>query len=262
VVFSGGGEPTLHPQFFQIVAQAKLAGLKVGLVTNGSKEAMLAASYMLSWVRVSMDGGTDELYSKIRRVKSGEFERVIANLWAMRQANLDLVIGTHFLVSDENLEIVPEFLKRLHGVGANYAVLKFPVATDWYKPITVSLERIKQIAEGSPLTTYFNGDPDRDPVGNAGLPCWASRLNAVIAADGKLYVCCRLVGEQRYDDALLGDLNTGSFLEVWQSEAAVAKAKSLLDAKNTESCPRCWMTRFNRTLASLSPEDLASMDFV
>jgi len=34
---SGGGEPTLHPQFFELMKYAKDKGCKLGIITNGSK---------------------------------------------------------------------------------------------------------------------------------------------------------------------------------------------------------------------------------
>jgi MoaA/NifB/PqqE/SkfB family radical SAM enzyme len=37
VEFTGGGEPTLHPQFNEIVEFCYDIGLKVGLCTNGAK---------------------------------------------------------------------------------------------------------------------------------------------------------------------------------------------------------------------------------
>ena len=37
IVFKGGGEPTLHPQFPALVEKASGLGFEVGVVTNGSR---------------------------------------------------------------------------------------------------------------------------------------------------------------------------------------------------------------------------------
>ena len=256
-----GGEPTLHKDFFQITGAAKLNGLEVGLITNGSRESMLDAAANFSWVRVSMDGGTPELYSKIRRVPEDEFNKVLANVWALRQAAPDLVIGVQFMVTSvEAVEAVPEFLERLSGLGVTYATVKLPASFEWFDASFVGrlcLDLPKQVGPMRVYETRAGGER-----GNEGLPCWASRLNTIVGADGRVHVCCRLMEDGQYDNAYLGDLNEQTFRDLWTSTFVVDKAKALLDPKNTEGCPVCWMTKFNRTLSETTAEDLASLGFV
>lgn len=261
VVFTGGGEPTLHADFATIVAKAHDEGLKVGLITNGSAASIVDAAPHLSWLRVSMDGGNAELYAQIRRVAPAEFDRVLDNVRKVREENPELVIGVHFLASRENVDVIPSFLDRIDECGATFATLKVPVAMPWFDAQRLDPEELRRVARHPRLRTQVAGD--RDEPKNAGLPCWASRLNAVIAADGCVYVCCRWVEEARYEEALLGDIReAGGFLEVWRSPRAVERARSLLDAKATERCPECWMTKFNRTIAEVQPEELVSLDFI
>jgi len=263
VVFIGGGEPTLHKDYQQIVLSAVANGLQVGLVTNGSRESMLEVAEHYSWVRVSMDGGTPELYSKIRRVPEDEFDKVLTHIWAMRQGCLDLVIGVQFLIATaESIDVLPAFLKRLSRAGVTYANVKVPVAFDWFSTDHMRHVNLDLPSSVGGMRVYVTHVGSEDGGGNAGLPCWASRMNATISADGKLHVCCRLVNTGQYDAAYLGDLNEQSFRDLWTSQFVVDKATGLLDPKNTRNCPECWMTRYNKALADVLPEDLASMDFV
>ena len=56
IEFSGGGEPTLHPDFNTIVHYSKGLGLKLGLITNGLRLQYIP-NHVLScfdWIRISM----------------------------------------------------------------------------------------------------------------------------------------------------------------------------------------------------------------
>lgn len=56
IEFSGGGEPTLHLRFPEIIRFAKARGLRLGLITNGLKLKDLPESdlALFDWIRISM----------------------------------------------------------------------------------------------------------------------------------------------------------------------------------------------------------------
>lgn len=56
VEFTGGGEPTLHPQFNEIVEYCNNLGLKVGVCTNGAKLEKVKNWEHFSWCRLGMYG--------------------------------------------------------------------------------------------------------------------------------------------------------------------------------------------------------------
>lgn len=56
VEFTGGGEPTLHPQFNEIIEFCYNIGLKIGLCTNGAKLEKVKNWEYFSWVRLGMYG--------------------------------------------------------------------------------------------------------------------------------------------------------------------------------------------------------------
>ncbi len=59
--WSGGGEPTLHPDFKYFVDYAARQGLKQGLFTNGYKK--IPSQRAFSWIRISL---TDKGYDSIK----------------------------------------------------------------------------------------------------------------------------------------------------------------------------------------------------
>jgi MoaA/NifB/PqqE/SkfB family radical SAM enzyme len=73
ITFSGG-EPTQHPDFIKILEYAKKevngATLEVGILSNGvglSIEIIQSILSNASWLRLSIDGANDNIYSQIRK---------------------------------------------------------------------------------------------------------------------------------------------------------------------------------------------------
>jgi len=56
IEFSGGGEPTLYPEFNQLVKDCTIMGLRLGLITNGLmlKDLPVATLSRFDWIRISM----------------------------------------------------------------------------------------------------------------------------------------------------------------------------------------------------------------
>lgn len=61
VTLEGGGEPTLHPQFHEIVEIGKNAGIDMGLISNGIVDISSEVD-KLKWIRISLDSSTKEEY--------------------------------------------------------------------------------------------------------------------------------------------------------------------------------------------------------
>jgi wyosine [tRNA(Phe)-imidazoG37] synthetase (radical SAM superfamily) len=71
VIVIGGGEPTVYPQFEEVVRHLKTLEIKVGIVTNGSLPKKIRAVVDVlqagDWVRLSLDSGTNETFSAMHK---------------------------------------------------------------------------------------------------------------------------------------------------------------------------------------------------
>ena len=78
IQFTGGGEPTVHPELATLMHLAQSLGMKTALVTNGLlvNDRVLDVIGRSEWVRVSIDAGKAETYGRVRRVNASQFERV------------------------------------------------------------------------------------------------------------------------------------------------------------------------------------------
>ena len=80
ITWTGGGEPTVHKDFFKILEKSYRLGLDNGLLTNGS---LLKEKYdsqllkQLVFLRISMAGGNRKAYMKVQG--RDDFDLVINN---------------------------------------------------------------------------------------------------------------------------------------------------------------------------------------
>lgn len=101
VVLIGGGEPMAHPKFGELVKSLAANQIKVGVTTNGTllHRYMDVCAELTSWLRVSVDAGSDEVFQEFRPHASekSQFSLVIDNMKAMVKNKTGL-LGYSFLL--------------------------------------------------------------------------------------------------------------------------------------------------------------------
>ncbi len=126
--FSGGGEPLLHPRFFDRMAEAKAAQCRVGFLTNGTLMGEAAVESILEigvdWVAVSIDGATAEVYESIR--KGAAFETVCGNLerLAVRRSEGHPRLMINFLMMPDTVCQLEEMVRLAADLGVDVLQLK------------------------------------------------------------------------------------------------------------------------------------------
>jgi radical SAM protein with 4Fe4S-binding SPASM domain len=224
VSFTGGGEPTLHPEFLDVVAHARAVGLDVGLITNGSALTERAAEALvrdLTWVRVSMGGGDAASYARVQGTE--HFERVLENVARLLRirdaAGEELNVGLRTLVTPENLDSIAGFAETAAALGVDYLQLApDQEGTDggafWNAPAT---QAVFAAAEGAVagtatrlLTTRYMMD---QPGVDRPSACWAHFFMLAITAEGDVMFCKNARGAERF---VLGNLNDKGLAEIWR----------------------------------------------
>jgi MoaA/NifB/PqqE/SkfB family radical SAM enzyme len=190
IQFTGGGEPTVHPDHLALFYRAQEHGIATALVTNSiNLDPGHPAVRAMKWVRVSIDAGTPETYARTRRVAARHWDTVWRNVAELAK-NCAGTVSVGFVVTPENYRELPAMaeLAREHGadnvrVGAVFsadgvghygdllpeirAVLADARARFGDLIIDVFDRRIEDLEAGSPtealcgyqyLTTYIGGD--------------------------------------------------------------------------------------------------------
>jgi wyosine [tRNA(Phe)-imidazoG37] synthetase (radical SAM superfamily) len=116
VILVGGGEPTLHRDFEEVVRYIKSKRLQVGIVTNGSRlekvEAVVEDLEEKDWVRISLDAAGEEVYHDLHLPKHRvTLNGILEKAKKVKQKNPIVSLGYSFVVVWEGVEIEG---KKLH----------------------------------------------------------------------------------------------------------------------------------------------------
>lgn len=140
VIVIGGGEPTVHPQFSDIVAYLKSKNLRIGIVSNGVRPQELEKVAPLleekDWMRLSLDAATDESFAVIHNSKSPKkLSEVMREIKRIREKWSHFQMGYSFLALCEhfrgnntnllnNLREIPMAAKLAQEHGFTYLSVK------------------------------------------------------------------------------------------------------------------------------------------
>lgn len=239
IQLTGGGEPTIHPQFAGVVQAIKDRGMKWALVTNGVKPQDLSGA---SWVRVSLDAAQASTYASIRRVPEWHFAKACETVSKWRT-------GVGFVVTPENWKQVYEGAKLAKDLGATnirigaqfseqghdlfFGIRKEAAALckEAEKLASPGFEVINRFAEK--MGDLAQGNPDYQR-------CGYQYFTTYIGADQNLYRCCVYAYNPH---GKIASIEGRRFKDVWM-EIAHPGFKSF-DAKK---CQRCQFNTINKAI--------------
>lgn len=224
VVWSGGGEPTLHPDWLDVLQMARKAGLLQGLYTLGGhfdSGSAHAAAKLLSFVVVSLDAADAATYAAEKGVPLERFHKACHGVRWLTQANT-CTVGVSFLLHAGNWSRAEEMLALGRELGASYVTFRPAIETSPDDPARAIGDR-QWIAEGLALLSRLAAESDVECdvdrfvayaawTGRAYDTCHGIKLNATITPDGRVWVCPQRRGVAGSE---IGDLRRESFGELW-----------------------------------------------
>lgn len=264
IQFTGGGEPTVHPDLRRALAMSRDLGLHTAVVTNGVlvKSRNLADELArCAWVRVSLDAGDAETYARTRSTSPADFGRALAAVRAIRaerdRQKTDCVIGVGFVVTPENWREVAAAATWAKECGAD----NFRISAQFSSGGASLFESFADefnalIVEAVDLEderfTVFNRFWERVGDLEDGRPsyerCGYQHFTTYIGADLNVYRCCVLA----YNEAgHVGSVAFQRFRDLWMSQER-AKAMAQFDARG---CERCQFNCINDSLAMVCAAD-------
>lgn len=239
LTIEGGGEPSIHPDFIDIVKCAKDCGLSIGLITNGVEEKIIECADSFDWIRVSLDASTQEEYLNIKH--KDKFEVVMKNIEGF-SGKCD-VVGIGFIVTNSNCSQLLKLVKRVKSVGANY--IHFRPVVDC--PEMVSDIDLFDIVEfkGNGFDVMIDAMSENMVRGNGGVSCVAHSLHSIINSDGSVFICGRLNMYSWWPP--IGNINESLFRDIWNSDLRISQNCVLSgDASFCRIyCPQCRITKYN-----------------
>ncbi len=194
---SGGGEPTLHPEFYRFARMGVDGKFKLNLLTNGvtlSPKIVDLIVGSFSFLRVNLDASEDEVYNLIHRPKDPkEFQRVLKNLDRIiserERRGSRLLVGAKVRLCQANMNFMEQMICLVKDLGLDY--IHFQINQKTFQPlIPEQKERVNQLLDE--LSDKYHPYPvvyDEARWKNFHRRCWLSPINLIIAPSGDLYAC-------------------------------------------------------------------------
>ncbi|KJE76133.1 antilisterial bacteriocin subtilosin biosynthesis protein AlbA [Ferrimicrobium acidiphilum DSM 19497] len=238
----GGGEPMMHPQFFDIIEYADSLGIGVKFSTNGTRLTRSAAQRIAALtycnVQVSLDGATAEVNDAIRGV--GSFDRA---LWALTNLAEVGVQGTKIsvVVTRGSIDQLDDLRALADRFGAQLRLTRLRPsgrAQDCYEELALTDD------EQRVLYDYLIAHPEiqtadsffhLNPLG-ASLPglnfCGAGRVVCLIDPVGDVYACPFTI----HPDFLAGSVRSDRFADIWRESELFRTLRAQPPALGCHGC--------------------------
>lgn len=293
--FTGGGEPLLHPNIFELIEYVKSKNIICALTTNAfslnETKVQRLVDAGLDDLAVSLWAGSADTYVAGHPGKTcDDFDRIVKNLEFLRDINQNKKVNVTLcnVISVVNyLDIVSMFdlaqKVKASGIyftlvdvigGATESLLLNEVQRN---ELLKQLDIIKSKNDLLPVEQRIfldnfegfserlkdkegvsSGEYDKSTIDD--IPCYIGWLFARITADGQVSPCCRGV------DKPMGNIEEKTFLEIWKSDKYSefrSKAKNLSKSDYYFKDFQCYKTcdnkmhniPFHQKIQSLSKEE-------
>ncbi len=187
IIFKGGGEPTLYPDFDNIVKTCYDLGCNLGIVTNGVKK--IKYFNFFKWIKISLDANNSELFLKLK--KRDFYKQVLSNINEYtKNSNVKVIVS--FIVTPflNKKEVLREF---------SYVDVQF-----------------KTLFRNDKMGVDFIQEDHSDSGNFIEVPaCYVHWINPNLGSDGSLYLCCFRKNESIFN---IGNLVGKDFKDVWYND--------------------------------------------
>jgi len=252
IQFTGGGEPTVHPYFVEILSATHVRGLEFAVVTNGvlpgKRPDMIQALGLAAWVRISLDAGTPETYAKIRNVPKQHFYDASYAISSLAGATH---LGVGFVVTPENWREIVSGTEHAKFCGADNVRIGAQFSSEDEELFTSFYAEARELSQQAETLTDYRftvhnrfGEKLEDLRQHSPdyTRCGYQEFTTYIGGDQNVYRCCVLAYNER---GLVGSIKDRRFKDLWL-DSSRADAMRSFDARG---CDRCQFNSINRTLS-------------
>lgn len=256
IQLTGGGEPTVHPAFDRIAQRVKEKQLALALISNGVllNDSRCEALKDIAWVRISVDAGSAEMYSKIRREGKTTFSRVATNVQQLaRKSGRTATLGVGFVVTQQNYLEIADACRTFREWGVDNVRLSAVFQNDgdaYYQGLESAIREEIGLAKEALVRPGFeiydnwsNRLQDLHDQNPEYSLCGHMNLVTYIGGDQSVYTCCMNAYNER---GFIGSLKEQSFLQLWNS----GKKQQMFQDFEPSGCLRCMYNDKNRVIMS------------
>ncbi len=246
-----GGEPMLHPRFWDILDEAAARRFAVTILTNGTllgKYACrrLARHRNIRRVNLSFYGATGETHDALTRTP-GSFRLAMEGLRNLRR--LGLPAALNFLVTRHNAREIPSMIEWARSLSLPFVVDTSITPRRDGNPGPLEhradLSDLESLYRGALRPLLLAGDPGHP--GND-FRCDCARSNVAISAGGDVWPCIAAPISG-------GNIRRGGFRRIWNVSETFNRIRRL-EISDFKTCYSCrlsaWCPRNNGTALLVS----------
>lgn len=245
-----GGEPMLHPQFFEITGLVRSMGFSWGMTTNATLIDDSAATKLrqagMSTVSVSLDG-LEQSHDLLRQ-KDGAWKAAICGLKALQNAGFKPQVTTVF--HQGNFDEMEPLFDLLRGMGItswrpiNVEPIGRACESDGMLLTAEQFEKLlqfireKRFDQANPMEVTFGcshylGIDDERMVRDHYFLCGAGILTASVRSNGDIGACLDV---ERRPGLVQGNIHRDDFMEVWRSRFEAFRRDRTADCQKCIEC--------------------------
>ncbi|MFH1336073.1 MAG: radical SAM protein [Candidatus Zixiibacteriota bacterium] len=217
---TGGGEPTLHPQFIDFVKMCMKQKFQLALLSNGTWNDprlidILADGF--SFIRVNLDASSGEVYDQIHRPPfRGEFQRMMNNLEKTiserEKRKSGLIIGAKVRLNQVNMNYVEGMITLAKDLGLDY--IQFQInQNDLEALLPEQRKNVNEILNELKYPHHSQSIYGEFEEKETGDRCWASNLQLTIDSSGDVYSCPHFLDQT--DASHLGNFLNQTMHDLW-----------------------------------------------
>jgi AdoMet-dependent heme synthase len=219
MVFTGGGEPLLRGDVFEVIKFAKNLGLWVALTTNGTliNAENVHKVLQAELVTLSIDTMDRDEY-ELRRGRHG-YKNVMEAVELLRTCNKNTYLTVQTVIDESNWRKINDINEYFYfkGFDTVFQLIYnkyFNIDSEAWKRQINKLKYHRAFT--ATLHNIFLKKFPEIAAGKAAVPCFAGSANIVISPAGKL-MACNTFGEPGID------LRKTPFTIAWKSMTAIRK---------------------------------------
>lgn len=203
VMFAGEGEPLMHTHFIDLVAATYARGIDCALTTNGvllSPDKANGLVKMMRWIKISVDAGTAETYSKIHGCDQDNWWKLWRNIEHLVKVKGKCKVGLQFLLIQDNWYSLDAFMRLAIESGVDYVVIKRysqhlkSINNQEVEPVMTYNPSVYAFQSTDACKIIIREDhAKRNYTHCLALPFWR-----YLQANGDLWACSAHIGDDRF----------------------------------------------------------------
>lgn len=250
VCFGGGGDPSCNPNLEGIIKYVKEKGMESALYSNCYELSGSLIETIVNdctWMRISLDADSPEIYKKTHGMGKEAFFQLIENIGKIvetrKRNKSEIVIGACYLLGNHTVKGVYNAAKLSKELGVDYIRFRpfFSIGDkkvfhdkEGAEEMFREFEKCRELEDKNFSISYpvdrCESELTNEKRERSFNVCYFPHFFASITADLNLYPCCSLKGNSKY---FIGNLKEKSFKELWLSE----RRKNIHKEINLRECP-------------------------